>query len=131
MLLQGHAQFYTIAEAATASLRELNNTDLINIGLSEQTLHDYDTNSIVLKLYYAKPVQFNTLARTGKPTELLIPIEGRHAGGGYVFRGARGEWWPGALRMADPTLLYQVLQEIGITARPLEEVGAVTQQPIS
>ncbi len=113
---QGHEGFEALATAAEQSLGKLSNTDLVSIGLSEQTLLDYDTDSLIVELYFDKPVIFNTLARTGEPTQLLIPIDGRHAGGGYVFRGDKGSWWFGAIRMADPAPIYAVLNALGYTA---------------
>ncbi|KAA3665039.1 MAG: hypothetical protein DWQ04_02650 [Chloroflexi bacterium] len=109
----GHSQFNALADAVEVSLSKLNNTDLISVGLSEQTLADYNNNSLVLELYFDQPVVFNSIARTGEPTQLLIPIEGRHAGGGYVFRGAQGEWWHGAIRMANPAPLMSALTQLG------------------
>ena len=123
VLTSGHAHFKELADAASASLSKLNNTDLISIGLSEETLQDYATDALVLELYFDSPVHFNTQARLGEPTQLLIPIEGRHAGGGYVFRGAHGEWWFGAIRMADPTPLYTALQQMGYTAVAFQSAG--------
>jgi hypothetical protein len=113
VITQGHRYFNTLADAAEASLSKLNNTDLISVGLSEQTLSDYSTDSLIVELYFDKPVIFNSIARTGEPTQLLIPIEGRHAGGGYVFRGAQGTWWHGAVRMADSSPLIGALAQIG------------------
>lgn len=113
--LPGHTHFDALADAAELSLSELNNTDLVSIGLSEQTLSDYATDSLVVELYYDKPVIFNSLARTGEPKQLLIPVTGRHSEGGYFFRGDNGEWWYGALRMADPSPLFSVLSEMGFS----------------
>lgn len=113
-LQPGHADFDMLADAASSSLSKLGNTDLVAIGLSEQTLADYATDSVVLELYFAQPVTFNSLARTGKPTQLLIPIAGRHANGDYVFRGDRGEWWFGAVRMADSAPLFSALSQMGL-----------------
>ena len=115
IIAPGHADFNPLADAVSQSLSKLSNTDLVGIGLSQQTLADYETESVVLELYFDSPVEFNTLARTGNPTQLLIPIEGRHAGGRYVFRGAQGEWWFGAVRMADASSLYTALEQMGIT----------------
>ncbi|MEM7333646.1 MAG: hypothetical protein AAF490_16270 [Chloroflexota bacterium] len=109
----GHPDYMSLADALESSLAKLNNTDLVNVGLSEQTLSDYDEKSLVLELYFDKPVVFNTMARTGEPTQLLIPIDGRHANGNYVFRGAQGEWWYGAVRMADAGPLMSTLQNMG------------------
>lgn len=114
-LLPMQPGFAELAAAAADSLRHLNNNGLVNIGLSENTLADYATSGLLLELHFDDPVIFNTNARTGKPTMLLIPIRGRHADGGYVFRGERGEWWFGAVRMADPQPLHAVLEQLGYT----------------
>lgn len=112
----GHPDFIPLADAVERSLSHLNNTALVDIGLSEETLAYYTENGVTLELYFDKPVTFNSIARTGKPTQLLIPIEGRHAGGGLVFLGGNGKWWAGAIRMADPTPLLQTLAQLGYTA---------------
>lgn len=124
IVLQAGTEFYSeLSEAAVQSLSKFSNTDLVSIGLSEQTLTDYAEDALVVELYFDKPLQFNTLARTGDPTQLLIPIEGRHAAGAYVFRGAAGEWWFGAVRMADPSPLYAVLQQMGYHAAVFQSAG--------
>lgn len=87
----GSPEFEVLADGIESSLSQLGNMDLITIGLSQETLSDYATKSLVLELHYDRPVIFNSLARTGEPTQLLIPIEGRHANAGYVFMGAQGE----------------------------------------
>ena len=123
-VLQPGADYYDeLSEAAVQALSEFSNTDLVSIGLSEQTLADYAEDSLVVELYFDRPLQFNTLARTGEPTQLLIPIDGRHAAGTYVFRGAQGEWWFGAVRMADPSPLYTVLQQMGYSAAVFQSTG--------
>lgn len=114
VLLPGHDHFNEMAEASIVALSKFNNADLVPIGLSEQTLSDYDTKSIVVELHYNAPVQINSISRIGDPTQLLIPIEGRHASGNYVFRGDKGEWLAGALRMSDPSSLYSALEDMGI-----------------
>lgn len=116
LLQPGAANFETISMAVQDSLAKFSNSDLINIGLSEQTMQDYESESLIVEIYFDRPIQFNTLARTGEPTQLLIPIDGRHANGRYVFRGDKGEWWFGAIRMADPSALYTALQQMGYTA---------------
>lgn len=119
----GHANFNMLADAIEQSLSELNNTEAVGIGLSEETLNDYDTDGLVLELYFDTPVQFNSIARLGNPTQLLIPLEGRHSEGGLVFRGDRGEWWYGAVRMANPLPLYAALQQIGYTVSANQPAG--------
>lgn len=123
VLNQGHPAFTPLVEAVTQSLSELNNSGIVDVGLSQQTLSDYATDSLVLELYFDSPVVFNTAARTGKPTQLLIPINGRHANGGLVFRGDKGEWWYGAVRMADPQPLLLTLEQMGYLAATAQPSG--------
>jgi hypothetical protein len=123
-ILQPGTDYYDeLSEAAVQALSKFSNTDLVSIGLSDQTLADYAEDALIIELYFDRPLQFNTLARTGDPTQLLIPIDGRHAAGGYVFRGAQGEWWFGAVRMADPSPLYTVLQQMGYSTAVFQSAG--------
>lgn len=117
------AEYDMLATAVSQSLSRLNNTDLVSIGLSQQTLADYANDSLVVELYFDEPLSLNTLARTGEPTQLLVPIEGRHAAGGYVFRGDAGEWWFGAVRMGDPQPLLQALAQMGFQVTRLQPAG--------
>jgi len=123
ILNPGHPDFDSLVEATAQSLSHLNNSGIVDVGLSEQTLSDYATDSLVLELHFDSPVVFNTAARTGKPTQLLIPIEGRHANGGLVFRGDKGEWWYGAVRMADPQPLLSTLEHMGFLAANAQPAG--------
>ena len=124
IVLQPGADGYNeMADAAVASLQKFNNTDLVSVGLSEQTLDDYANDSLVVELHFDNPIIFNTMARTGEPKQLLIPIDGRHSAGAFVFRGDKGEWWFGALRMADPKPLYSALQDLGYTAEVFQRAG--------
>ena len=123
LINQGHPAFEPLVEAAAQSLSDLNNSGIVDVGLSQQTLSDYATDSLVMELHFDSPVIFNTAARTGKPTQLLIPIEGRHADGGLVFRGDKGEWWYGAVRMADPQPLLSTLEQMGFTAASAQPAG--------
>ena len=123
ILNPGHPAFTPLVNGATESLSKLNNSGIVDVGLSEQTLADYATDSLVLELHFDSPVVFNTAARTGKPTQLLIPIEGRHADGGLVFRGEKGEWWYGAVRMADPQPLLLALEQMGYLVTATQPAG--------
>ena len=123
ILNPGHPDFDPLVAAAEQSLSELNNSGIVDVGLSEQTLSDYATDSLVMELHFDSPVVFNTAARTGKPTQLLIPIDGRHANGGLVFRGDKGEWWYGAVRMADPQPLLSALEQMGFLAASAQPAG--------
>lgn len=123
-LQPGHPDFEAMAGAVETSLARLSNTDLVSIGLSEQTLEDYATESLVVELYFDAPVTLHSLARSGEPRQLLIPINGRHANGGYVFRGDQGEWWFGAVRMANPQPLFTALSEMGYAVTAARPTGS-------
>lgn len=112
-IVPGHPYFNDLSTALSQSLAELGNTNLIDVGLSDETLAYYNQQGVVLEVYFDRPVQYHASFRVGDPTQVLIPIEGRHAGSGYFFRGSQGQWWFGALRMANPEPLYTVLQNMG------------------
>jgi len=120
----GYDGYEQLADAVELALSRLDNSALVDVGLSDTTLADYETSGVIMELYFDRPVDFHTQARIGEPTQLLIPLEGRHAGSGYVFLGARGEWWLGALRMADPSPLYATLTQMGYTALRQTPVGS-------
>lgn len=123
ILTTGHPDFGPLVEATVQSLSELNNSGIVDVGLSDETLNDYASSALVLELYFDSPVVFNTAARTGKPTQLLIPIEGRHADGGLVFRGDKGTWWYGAVRMSDPQPLLLALEQMGYVVARTQPAG--------
>lgn len=122
-IIPGHEKFNSLAEAAQTSLSTPNNTALINLGLSDDSLAYFENEGVLLELYFSRPVQYHTNYRAGEPTQLLVPIEGRHAGQGYFFRGADGEWWFGAMRMGDPAPLLNVMAELGY---PVDQITTVT-----
>ena len=102
-----------IVEATTEALSEFENLAPLSAGLSEATLAEYQHHGTILELYFNEPVDFHMPFDDHRPTALLIPIEGRHAGQGYVFRGKNGEWWAGQMRMSDPRPLLNALSALG------------------
>jgi hypothetical protein len=122
-LIPGHADFTRLSEAAAEALATIGSTDLVAVGLSQETLADYDTSGVLLELYFQRPIQFQTRFRAGEPTQILVPIAGRHSGNGYFFRGAEGEWWFGAIRMADPGPLYEVMADLGFQVSARNTAG--------
>ena len=109
-------RFEALATAVSNSVSDISNNSLVSVGLSDLTLEQYKTDAVVMEVHYPLPITFNTPFRAGNPTEILIPLEGRHAGTGLFFRGNRGTWWFGGMRMTDPTPLYTALSEIGYHA---------------
>jgi hypothetical protein len=102
-----------IADATKTALSSFVNSAPIPLGLSDETLEGYQHRFTVLELYYDEPVDFHLPFNDGQPTALLIPIQGRHAGHNYVFRGGNGEWWARPLKMTDIQPIYNALSVLG------------------
>jgi hypothetical protein len=105
--------FEIVADAARQALSSPVNSGPIALGLSDETLTAYQNQFTVLELYYDKPVDFHLPFNDGNPTQLLIPIEGRHAGHNYVFRGGNGQWWHRPLKMTDIQPIFNALSALG------------------
>jgi hypothetical protein len=107
--------FDLIQEGLAASLSSFSNADLVPIGLSEETLRRYREEDLVVEVYYPRNIRFNTPARMQRINQLLIPIEGTHAGNRYVFIGYNGRWLAGALVMSDDQPLHDALREVEVS----------------
>jgi hypothetical protein len=114
-LQPGMDGFNEVQQGLATSLSSFSNADLVPVGLSEETLQRYSEaeDELVVEVYYARNIRFNTAARMERVNQLLIPIEGTHAGNRYVFIGYNGNWLAGALAMADDSTLHAALQELG------------------
>ncbi|MCA9998174.1 MAG: hypothetical protein KDE56_20575 [Anaerolineales bacterium] len=109
----GHDDYQALADVLDRAISDFNNTALIDVGFGDETLEYFDTQGVVLELFYDNPIEFHAPFRAGNPTQILIPIEGRHAGRNYFFRGDKGVWWFGAMRMSNSTELYATLEAMG------------------
>ena len=100
-------------EATEKALSSFESLAPRSAGLSEETLAEYEQSGVILEMYFDAPVDFHLPFDDGRPTALLIPIQGRHAGQGYVFRGKGGRWWAGQLVMSNPQPLLDALAMLG------------------
>ena len=110
---KGDPDYAQLSDALNETLSGFSNTDLVNIGLSDETLRRYNEEELVIETYYADDIQFNTPVRMNGVTQLLIPIDGTHADRNYVFIGQNGEWRVGAMVVRDSTKLREVLETLG------------------
>ncbi len=110
---RGEPGYAELSEGLNDTLSSFNNTALIPIGLSEETLRRYNEEELVVEAYYADEIEFNTPVRMAGVRQLLIPIDATHAGNGYVFIGANGEWRAGAMVVDDDTPLLNALRILG------------------
>ncbi len=113
MIQAGHDDFLALSEAAHVSLSEFSNTNLINLDFGERTMEFYENEGLLIEFYYDSPINYHAKFRVGNPTQLMVPIDGRHAGHDYFVRGDDGQWWFGAMRMTNPDALYSTLEELG------------------
>lgn len=105
--------FVELADALDLSLADFSNSDLVPLGLSDETLMEYNESAVVMEVFYPQNIRFNTAVRMRSINQLLIPIEGRHSGNRFVFLGSSGRWLAGALVMADDTPLTEALRRLG------------------
>jgi hypothetical protein len=113
MLTRNSPGYDIMTKATKKALSSFINSAPIPLGLSDETIEEYQHRFTVLELYYEKPVDFHLPFDDGGPTALMIPIQGRHAGHGYVFRGGNGTWWARPLSMTDPQPLFDALAALG------------------
>ncbi|MCA9923287.1 MAG: hypothetical protein KC419_15060 [Anaerolineales bacterium] len=110
---RGEPGYAEISEALNETLSAFDNTALISIGLSEETMRRYNEEELVLEAYYADDVEFNTPVRMQGVRQLLFPVDATHAGNRYVFIGSNGQWRVGAMVVADDTPLRDVMRTLG------------------
>jgi len=109
----GDPGFDQLAAAFDTAFADFNNSDFVPLGLSEDTLREYDDTATVVEIYYPQDVRFNLPVRMRHINQLLIPITGRHSGNRYVFLGSDGRWLTGALTMSDDAPIHDALRALG------------------
>jgi hypothetical protein len=102
-----------LTEATDKAMSSFERLAPLSAGLSDETLAQYQESGVILELYFDEPVDVHLPFNDGRPTALLIPIQGRFGGQGYVFRGKDGRWWAGQLVMSDPQPLMDALLVLG------------------
>jgi hypothetical protein len=112
VLTSSSVEYAELVSGVRASLSSFENWAPGSVGLSPPTLAEFQERGVILELYFAEPVNFRLPFNDGRPTALLIPIEGRYAGEGYVFRGKHGKWWAGQLVMKNPEPLLEALRRL-------------------
>jgi hypothetical protein len=111
-LRPGQPGFDELAGAVQISLAE-GFARLSNIGFSEQTLKDAYTRYVTLEVFFTRPVELHTWFPTGRITQMLFPITGRHSEQPLVLLGEDGSYRAGApvLKTAEP--IHEALQSLG------------------
>ena len=113
-LQPGSPGFSELAQALTETFANgFENTSLVSIGLSDETLQRYAEEELVIESYYGQEISFNTRVRMDGVDQLLIPLDGTHADRRYLFFGGHGQWRVGAMILRDDALLRTAMQSLG------------------
>jgi hypothetical protein len=65
------------------------------VGFSEGSLQDAYNQYVTLEAFFDQPVKFHAGFNTGRPTQMLFPITGRHSELNVVLLGNNGVYWSG------------------------------------
>ncbi|MCP5095037.1 MAG: hypothetical protein GY943_05760 [Chloroflexi bacterium] len=110
---RGEPGYQELTDALNETFSDFNNTALIDIGLSDETMRRYNEEELVVEAYYADDVKFNTSVRMSNVRQLLVPVDATHAGNGYVFIGTDGVWRVGAMVVESDQTLRDALTTLG------------------
>ncbi len=111
-LTPGQAGFPTLAEAIRASLASgVPRTS--GLGLSEASLEDARQQYVTVEAFFSHPIQLHANFNTGRATQMLFPITGRHADRNVVFLGADGTYFAGAPVLNTTQPLRDALKTLG------------------
>jgi hypothetical protein len=83
------------------------------IGFSDASLLDAYSQYVSVEAFFNQPVKLHAWFHTGKPTQMLFPITGRHAELSLVLLGNNGKYLvsPPALKTVEP--IRQALRSLG------------------
>lgn len=83
------------------------------VGFSEGSLQDAYNQYVTLEAFFDQPVKFHAGFNTGRPTQMLFPITGRHSELNVVLLGNNGVYWssPPVLNSLEP--LRAALRALG------------------
>ena len=113
-LQPGSPGFNELTQALNETFaNDFENTALVSIGLSDETLRRYAEDELVIEAFYGQEISFNTRVRMDNVNRLLIPLDGTHADSRYLFMGSQGGWRAGAMVMRDDSPLREAMQSLG------------------
>jgi hypothetical protein len=111
-LQAGQPGFDELAEAVRSSLAQ-GVSRPSGIGLSESSLQDAHSLYTTLEVFFDRPIKLHTWFNTGRPTQMLFPITGRHSEMSVVFLGGSGNYMSNApvLKTVEP--IRSALKSLG------------------
>jgi hypothetical protein len=108
----GQPGFDLLANAVVESLDQ-GIARLSGIGLSKESQQDAYDKYLTLEAFFPQAVKIHSYFDTGRPTQMLFPITGRHSELKVVFFGDGGPYWVNvpALKTLEP--IYSALKSLG------------------
>lgn len=111
-LLPGQAGFDELAVAVQTSLAQ-GFARLTSIGFSEQTLQNAYTEHVTLEVFFDQPVRLHAWFPTGRTTQMLFPITGRHSEQPIVLLGDDRQYRAGAPVLNTTEPILEALEALG------------------
>jgi hypothetical protein len=112
ILVPGDPGFEVVAAAVQAGLRQ-GFARLSKIGFSEASLQEAYTQQVTLEVFFKEPVTLHTWFHTGRTTQMLFPLTGRHAEMSLVLLGDTGEYRTGAPVLHTTEPIREALRSLG------------------
>jgi hypothetical protein len=101
-----------LADAIQISLAE-GFARLSNLGFSEGSLQDAYAQYITLEIFFDGPIELHAWFPTGRTTQMLFPITGRHSGMSVVLLGDEGQYRAGAPVLNSTEPIREALKTLG------------------
>lgn len=113
---QGDAGFDELAQGLRSSL-DAGIARASGVGLGEESLTAAYGQYLTVEAFFAQPVRFHAPFYTGHPTQMLIPITGRHSELSVVFLGTSSGYQVNAPAFKTLQPLKDALAGLGYTIR--------------
>lgn len=109
---EGDDGYDTLAEAMRQSLDQ-GVYRASGVGLSEESLRDAYGKYLTVEVFFVQPVKLHASFFTGNPTQMLIPITGRHSELNVVFLGGKNGYNVNAPALKTTQPLREALTSLG------------------
>jgi hypothetical protein len=86
---------------------------LSNTGFSEQTLREAYSQQVTLEVFWEHPVELHAWFPSGRTTQMLFPITGRHSEMSIVLLGDAGKYRTGAPALETMEPIHDALRSLG------------------
>jgi len=116
LLTPADPQFQDIANAIRITIGKVEGYAQ-QIGLSEKSLDDYRQIYWSVEAVYTEPLVLHSRFRFGRPTQLLIPLTGRHTEQNITFLAQNESFYTGP-SVASTVELQRTLRQYGLAPAP-------------